>query len=191
MLEYIYEHKLISSYFAGFLTAIAFFVYLWIKGKLKLKELSEEREELEQTIKELRRQIYEKRNYLEEGLKEYELEKKHKIEQYLEAWKRQQQEKFNEYIARKRGEALQTIAKEVAQAQEQVYKDTCKALEKAYKENSYLRQEIQRLRKELSSWKNRFSNHVISVVTQAKKEILIHALRQRSDKREILNALKR
>jgi predicted nuclease with TOPRIM domain len=101
-------------------------------------------------------------------------------------WYKKAKEKAEQELAQKVIEEM----RKTALRQELVYSDLVTKLEEAYKENRRLGKELNKARQEIKTLKGRFTNHVVSVVRNAKYEMLVHALRQRPDRKNIANALK-
>jgi len=180
---FVKQHLVAFAFIAGvvlpFLVLKGWIIWLWRKkSKIQKKcyELCEEIEGLERRKALLEEELSGK---LEARIKQ---ELWNKYSSWFEAKRKAEEEKLNK-------QRIETI-RQVSMVQEAIYADMIEKLEEAYKENKRLRQEISRLRQEIASLKGRFSNHVISVVRNAKFEILMHALKRRPDRKSIASALR-
>jgi len=188
------NHPVITASVIGFMAGFASpFIFIFdriLRAWNKKAEMQEEYEELCEKCNTLKEEILN----LEKQKSKLKEELSYKIEEevregyraWYEAWLEQRQKKAEEEIAKKSIEVM----KQVAIEQEKVYKETVERLKNTFKENERLKKEIAKLRHQISSLKGKFSNHIITVVRNAKFEILVHALKQRPDRKNIANALK-
>jgi len=180
----------VISLFIGFALPFIFMFSKLIWMLTKRDKLQEEYEELLRQKRALEEEITRLENYkadLERKISYFlEQEVKERVEEEYRRWLEERKRKVEEEIGFKAYLAM----KEAAEKQEKVYADTMERLKDTFKENARLKEEIAKLRQHISNLKSRFSNHVITVVRNAKFEMLIHALKQRPDKKNIANALK-
>jgi uncharacterized membrane-anchored protein YhcB (DUF1043 family) len=200
LLSFVRQHigMIIGLYIAGLITPFTLLSALLMKFWNKKRELEKKREELEEHIEALEDSI----DYMEKEVNRLRGLLSGKLQDQMEKEYRQiyseRLRKLNEEIESRKRQAEEEIAREriqvmreVCEAQNKVYKDTLQKLEECYKDNLRLGKELSKARNEIKALKGRLTNHILTVVKNSRREILIHALRQRSDSKNIANALKR